>query len=91
MTWRYQPVWIRDQGEKLFVLIEVFFSKKGKLKSWTKYEPKRGYEPMGTTIEELREELELKLSDARRWEPVQYDKMQVGMEFRKLRDGDGKG
>ena len=83
MSWRYQPVWIIDHDEKLFILIEVFFGDDGKMDGWTEYEKNRRYEPMGETQEDLVGELALMFNDVQKWEAVEYDKMHVGQEFKK--------
>ena len=83
MSWRYQPVWIMSHDEKLHILIEVFFDNGGTMEAWSLYEENRRYEPMGETQEELIEDLEIKLKDAKKWKAVEYEKMEVGMKFEK--------
>ena len=58
MSWRYQPVWInqwskfKDDDEKLYILIEIFFDDYGKMDGWTEYTSCTHYEPMGNKQEE---------------------------------------
>ncbi len=80
MSWRYQPVWMKSAFSH-YILIEVFFDDDGKMDGWTEYEENRRYEPSGETQEELIEDLELKLNAAKKWEAVEYDKIEVGMKF----------
>jgi len=74
--------------EKLYILIEVFFDDAGKMHSWTLHEKERRYEPMGETQDELIEDLELKLRDAKKWKAVEYDKIEIGMKFERTGDDD---
>lgn len=75
--------------EKLYILIEVFFDDDGKLHYWTKYEEERRYEPMGDTQDELIKDLKIQLKDAKKWEAVEYDKIEVGMKFEERGEKNG--
>lgn len=79
MGWRYQPVWVDHQGEKVHSLCEVYFDKAGKLERWTE---SPAMIPQGAAdVQELRNDLTHMLVDSYKWKPVDFTKMKVGMTF----------
>ena len=71
-TWRYQPIYtIVDENtdERWYSIIEVYFDENGRLDSWTMTQE---VAPTGDTNEDLIEDLEMMLRDARKWKPVLY-------------------
>jgi hypothetical protein len=81
--WRYQAVYIErdaDENEKIleFSICEVYLDKDGKLKMWTE---SHRMSPYGETIDELIGDLQFMIDDVRKWQPVPFNSMQVGMDF----------
>lgn len=78
MTWRYQPVWREADGERVYSLCEVYFDEADRLKAWTE---SPAITPHGETQDELCDDLERMWIDARRWKPVAFEDLKVGMTF----------
>jgi hypothetical protein len=83
MSWRYQPVYREehwgDLSARVITLCECYFDADGKLMHWT---VNPAMHPQGETTKELIDNLMQMLDDANAWEPVEFDKMYVGMEFK---------
>lgn len=79
--WRYQAVWF----EGSLLLIEVHLSHEGELLMWSDLnDPNRtftGHYPTGNDIEDMIGTIELMLSDTKRWAPIKYEDLKVGMIF----------
>jgi hypothetical protein len=78
VRWRYQPVWRGDERGRVLSLCEVYLDENGALEGWTE---NPAMSPIGEDINELGSELARMMSDAFEWEPVEFDKMEVGMVF----------
>ena len=81
--WRYQAVYIEhDTADKEktadFSICEVYLDKDGKLEMWTE---SHKMSPHGETLEELAEDLQFMTDDVRKWKPVPFNSLQVGMNF----------
>ena len=76
--WRYQPVWIEENGERMYTLCEVHFNDADELETWTE---NSAMFPAGSSIAELSNDLVLMLTDAWRWEPVAFTDLREGMKF----------
>lgn len=76
MVWRYQPVFIEAEDGLHFGMCEVQLDDKGLLEGWSET-----IEPGGETAEELRECLAQMLADAKAWQPVDFDELEVGFLF----------
>ncbi len=79
MKWRYQPVWADFQGERTYSLVEVYLDDDGKLDCWTA-EPAVEV-ALGNDQEDLIAELTHMAEDARKWKPVDWADLKVGMTF----------
>jgi len=84
-SWRYQTVYIEhgtsdDEITREYTLCEVYLDKDGKLEGSTE---NHAMSPMGDSVDELIGTLQIMLEDAAKWEPVEFESMQVGMTFRK--------
>lgn len=77
--WRYQPVYADEPLGRVYSLCECHFDKDGLLEAWTE-EP--AMVPQGETIEELSGDLARMMVDTRRWEPVAFSDLKVGMKFK---------
>lgn len=80
-NWRYQPVWIEQEGEKYYGLCEVYFDAADRLEKWTE---NTSIAPGGITWGELTGDLTMMLADAYRWRPVDAATLAVGMTFERL-------
>ena len=82
--WRYQTVYIEhgtgDEITREYTLCEVYLDKDGKLESST---VNHAMSPMGDSVDELIGTLQIMLEDAAKWEPVEFESMQVGMIFKR--------
>jgi len=78
MTWRYQPVWTEQNGERYFSLCEVYFDDDSKLRAWTE---NNLVAAGGESQDELRRDLVNMLVDSYRWHPVEFLKLEIGMTF----------
>lgn len=80
MSWHYQPVWGEDQiGEHVdrwYALCEVYLDEADQLKHWTA-DP--AMEAIGADLDELCSTLAMMTSDAKRWKPVRFADLEVGM------------
>lgn len=83
--WRYQAVFIEREtaeNEKAleYSICEVYLDKDEKLEMWTE-----NYQisPHGDTVDELLGDLQYMIDDARKWKPVNFNSLQVGMTFEK--------
>jgi hypothetical protein len=81
MAWRYQPVFIEEDGGRQYGACEVHFDDNGKLEAWSEI-----VEPLGDTLESFRESLAMMLADAKTWKPVEFSELEVGFEFERLTD-----
>jgi len=82
MTWHYQPVYVESDGERAYSLCEVYLDDDGLLDSWT---ASRNIAAHGTdSADALLADLERMIHDVRRWEPVEFDTLTVGMRFEPL-------
>jgi len=84
--WRYQVVYIEhdtgdDEITKEYTLCEVYLGKDGKLEGSTE---NHAMSPMGDSVDELIGTLQIMLEDAAKWEPVEFNSMQVGMTFQRI-------
>jgi len=80
MSWRYQPVWFdHDNGERTYLLCEVYFDDDGKLSKWT-VEPAMPVYGVDD-VQDLRGSLTHMLADAYRWKPVAHSDLKVGTTF----------
>ena len=84
-SWRYQAVYIeRDIGknEKYleYSICEVYLDKDGKLEMWTE---DHKMSPYGNTLKELKGDLKFMLDDVRKWKPVDFNSLQVGITFKR--------
>ena len=81
MTWRYQAVYLeRDMGEKEYSICEIYLDKNGKLEAWTE---NHQMSPYGFTLKELRGDLRIMMKDVRKWKPVDFNSLQIGMTFKR--------
>lgn len=79
MRWRYQPVWLADSlGIRFYSLCECFFDDADALVAWTE-DP--AMMPKGETARGLRRDLARMLSEAWKWEPVDFATLHAGMTF----------
>ena len=78
MSWHYLPVYVEANGERAYSLCEVYLDDDGLLDSWT---ASREIAAHGTDPSKLAADLELMARDVRRWEPVAFDALSVGMRF----------
>jgi hypothetical protein len=76
MAWRYQPVFIEDDGGRQYGACEVYFDDKERLEAWSEI-----VEPLGDTLENFCEMLTMMLADAKAWKPVEFSELEVGFEF----------
>ncbi|MCL2564409.1 MAG: hypothetical protein FWE24_01185 [Defluviitaleaceae bacterium] len=85
--WRYQTLYIEhgtgdDEITREYTLCEVYLDKDGKLEDSNE---NHAMSPMGDSVDELIGTLQIMLEDAAKWEPVEFESMQVGMTFNKSR------
>lgn len=78
MSWRYQPVFIEENGERYYSLCEVYFDAKDKLETWTE---ESSIAPGGADPEELTGDLARMMVDAFSYVPVRFADLKVGMVF----------
>jgi len=74
--WRYQPVYVVEDEQKVFSLCELYFDDDGRLSQWTE---RSAIEPKGFTLDDLQGDLVHMLMDAWKWVPVEFSKLKVGM------------
>lgn len=74
-TWHYLPVYIEHEGERFYTLCKVHL-RNGKLWAWTE---NREIAPGGDSPEDLAGSLNRMLNDLRRWKPVRFEDLKVGM------------
>jgi hypothetical protein len=77
MPWRYQPVYLDEDGDPAYTLVEVYFDEAGNFTSWAEGDAA----PMGADVETLTEDLNRMLVDAICWEPVKVSDLAPGMKF----------
>ena len=80
MSWRYQPVYIVERGEKYFGLIEVYFDGAGKVQHWTTDFACPG----GDDTDEMQRDLAHMMMDAYSWVPVPLDSLKPGQVLQAL-------
>jgi len=78
VTWRYQPVWIGEPNDRAVTLCEVYLDSEDKLEAWT---ARPSMHPQGETVDELIADLRHMLDDARKWQPITFVCLRVGMTF----------
>ena len=83
MSWRYQPVVVTEGEETWITLAELYFDEADRLCAW---QMKPINTPMGDTVEELTDDLVHMLCAARRWVPVPFEALAVGMVFERVKD-----
>ena len=82
MMWRYQTVFKKTDEETFkFSLCEVYLDDDGKLEYWTE---NAEMTPCGETYDELLGDTKYMFEDAKKWLPVEFDKMEVGMTFEQV-------
>lgn len=81
MSWHYLPVYSGKGLDKAFSLCEVYLDKNQRLKSWT---AKSAIAPIGNDVGDLAGALNLMAKDVKRWKPVKFDTLKVGMKFREI-------
>lgn len=79
MSWRYQPVWTENGGERDYTIIEVYFDDSGTFYRWTEGPAF----PVGDTPEGLSRDINRMLVDAMCWEPVALADIKHGFQFQK--------
>lgn len=80
MSWRYQPVFTEQDGERSYSLCEVYFDEAGKLETWTENE---AIAPGGSTVEDLTGDIAHMMADAYSWKPVRFSDLKPGFVFEK--------
>lgn len=78
MSWRYQPVYTEENGDRVLSICEVHFDESGTFDGWTESE---ALAPSGSDLEELAGDLSRMLVDAFSWEPVRFSDLKPGMAF----------
>ncbi|MDR2598860.1 MAG: hypothetical protein LBC73_01125 [Oscillospiraceae bacterium] len=83
--WRYQAVYIEhisDKNEKTreYSICEVYLNKKEKLYAWTE---SIAMYPHGESFSELCGDLKFMYDDTKKWKPVAFNSLCVGMKFKK--------
>jgi len=84
--WRYQMVYTEKDGVKEYGIIEVYCDSENRLEMWTV----EMVQPYGSNFaglngsEELINDLERMLVDAKSWEAVCFDTLTVGMSFTQM-------
>jgi hypothetical protein len=86
MSWHYLPVWIEyhrpgAEPERSYSICEVYVDVEGRLENWTVSPEMR---PGGTSLDELRGDLNMMLSDASRWKSVAFSALKTGMVFERV-------
>lgn len=81
MTWRYQPVWVGDEGARDFYLVSVDLSDDGSLEHWSDTGDCPGH---GLSIHELTADLARMLMDANLYRPVAFSSLKAGMVFERV-------
>ena len=85
--WRYQVVYRTiDSGESThmeYSICEVYLDDTGKLESWTE-SPRMT--PYGESSVELISDLKTMMTDAEKWKAVDFDQMQTGMTFERIKN-----
>ena len=81
--WRYQAVYNEydtDETEKSseYSVCEVYLDKDGKLTAWTE---DNQMSPYGETLDELLGDLQYMIDDVRKWKPVPFASLKIGMTF----------
>ena len=79
--WRYQPVYLEQDGERTVTLCEAYFDDQDRLTSWTE---RPAMEPQGETPEELARDLSRMLADVRLWKAVPFADLKAGMVFKRV-------
>ena len=87
-TWRYQPVYVEQDGVRTVTLCEAYFDDQDRLTSWTE---RPAMEPQGETPEELARDLSRMLEDARRWRAVPFSELKAGMVLERVGEAAGEG
>ena len=82
--WRYQSVFDENDGERWYSVCEVYLDAAGNLEGWTEHS---SIAAGGNTLDELEGDLEQMITDVRRWEPVAFDSLYVGMTFKSADEG----
>lgn len=78
MPWRYQPVFVEEDGERIYSLCEVYFDDAGNFERWT---ASAAMAPSGENVEELTNDLARMMTDAFAYKPVRFSDMKPGMIF----------
>jgi hypothetical protein len=81
MNFRYQPVFIEEDGGRQYGACEVHFDDKGQLEAWSEI-----VEPVGDTMQGFLECLSAMLADVKKWKPVGFSELEVGFQFERLTD-----
>jgi hypothetical protein len=79
MSWRYQPVYVEQDGERIYSMCEVHFDDDEQLKGFTDAD----CAPSGEDIDSLCRDIVMMAVDARSWEPIAYSELCAGMRFKR--------
>ena len=80
MSWRYQPVFIEQDGERFYSLCEVYFDDAEKFIGWTECE---AIAAGGEDMERLTNDLARMMTDAFSWEPVRFTDLKLSIIFKR--------
>ena len=77
MPWRYQPVYVEENGERIYSMCEVHFDKDDNFTHYTDAQ----IAPAGESVDALSKDLVTMAVDAWSWEPVEFSQLQAGFKF----------
>lgn len=77
MSWRYQPVYVEENGERIYSICELHFNDEGEFTHYTDAQTA----PAGESIDSLSTDLVRMAVDAWSWQPVEYSQLQAGFKF----------
>jgi len=79
-SWRYQVVYIQNNESFEYSICEVYLDEFDKLEAWTN---NFTISPYGDSHQELIGDLQIMLEDVKKWKPVNFNELKVGMTFQK--------
>ena len=77
MPWRYQPVYLDEDGDRSYYLCEVYFDAANNFERWGEIGASAG----GEDIPELTDNLTQMIVDSYAWKPVRFSDLRPGMRF----------
>lgn len=77
-SWRYQPVFVDEGGERIYGMCELHFDDSGHLDGWTE---SAVISPGGEDMDGLTKDIVRMLTDAYSWKPVRFSDIKQSTVF----------